>query len=307
MEMFAFSFRCKDSTWECEQRVKTPFDELILSWNGFRPAFGFWTFFVGLYQNAWSPWLKYAQWGASEQKTFHSQPLGSFAKTYQDVAVAKSGNCSAFRVRVKADQGADLTTLRSLSVCCSKELEIEPTTIKFPFATLIDVPQQSQMLLNHPRYRELCSPTSTATAIHYLSKHKRIDPVAFAGSVRDTQFDIYGNWILNTAAAYEALEGKYRTFVARLDSFSQCLNQIERGFPVIVSVKGPLAGSALPYAEGHLILLTGYDPTTNQVHCMDPAFSTNEETAATYPLESFLEAWKRRKNLAYLFEPTCSQ
>lgn len=304
MELFQFSLRCKEREWRCEQAVSQPFNELILSWNGFRPAAGYWRFYISLYQTQWSTWLKYAEWGASRQKTFHSAPEDSFAKTYQDVVTSTQGFCFAFRILIEASERADLTELHHLIICCSKTASIQARRSSFVQVALADIPGQSQMLLSHPRRRDFCSPTSTATAINYLLQKKQIDPIAFAEVVRDEQFDIYGNWVLNTAAAYEALQGRYRTFVVRLNSFSDALSQIAKGLPVVVSVKGPLAGSPQPYAQGHLMLLTGFDSSRNRVLCMDPGFATDDETRASYPLDSFLEAWQRRRNLAYLFEPT---
>jgi len=34
---------------------------------------------------------------------------------------------------------------------------------------------------------------------------------------------------------------------------------------------------------------------------MDPAFNTDEETLVQYDLEDFVNAWRRREGVAYLF------
>jgi hypothetical protein len=66
-------------------------------------------------------------------------------------------------------------------------------------------------------------------------------------------------------------------------------------------VRGPLPGSAKPYANGHLMAVIGYDPSQQTVICMDPAFPADSETHVVYHLSDFLQAWSRRGNVAYVF------
>src|SRR3989344_2868646 len=100
--------------WVCEKEEVSPFNELIVSWNGLRPAQGKWTFWVSLHQKDWSPWLKYAEWSPSSQKTFKSALENCFAATYQDGIYPKEGFCDAYRIKVLAEEGADLGTLDAL-------------------------------------------------------------------------------------------------------------------------------------------------------------------------------------------------
>jgi len=275
-----------------------PFNELILSWNGYRPPQGRWVFYVSLYNGSWSPYIKYAEWGAASQKTF--QRSLSNISTHQDVIAPQKGYATGFRYVVKSEEGASLNTLHNISIFCRDTalFEIKPPQ-NLSSICLERVFPHSQMALSHPRHRDLCSPTSTTAAINFLLKKKEVNPLEIAQKVHDSEFDIYGNWILNTAAAYEALGGNYQTFVARLPDFTFVHQQLIKALPVIVSVKGPLPGAPLPYERGHLILLIGY--SDGQVLCMDPAFNTDAETLISYPLEPFLEAWGARRNLAYLF------
>ncbi len=159
------------------------------------------------------------------------------------------------------------------------------------------------MALPHPRHRDLCSPTATTAAINFLLKKRAVDPLAFAKEVHDSGFDIYGNWVLNMAAAYEALRGNYQTLVARLPDFCTVYAQLVKGLPVVVSIKGTLPRAQIAYPYGHLILIIGYEGNKKEVLCMDPAFNSDPETLVSYPIEPFLEAWGARRNLAYLFKP----
>ncbi|MES2273315.1 MAG: C39 family peptidase [Chlamydiota bacterium] len=287
-----------------EQENTRPFDELIVSWNGLRPKVGKWTVWVSLIQkNEQSEYLKYAEWTPVSQRTFASSPESSFAKTYQDTVLLKEdGKCDGFSIKLTAESGADLTQLDSLYACISSlsdYKEIYPEILEPVYLT--KTPLQSQIVLDHPRHRDLCSPTSLSTAINALSGEKKVDPLRFASQIHDSEFDIYGNWILNTAAVYGELNGKYRCHVERLADFSALHKQLMQGHPVVVSVKGKIPGAAQAYPEGHLICVIGYGPKTKKVHCIDPAFPTNATTSVSYDLNDFLKAWGTRRNLSYLF------
>src|SRR5581483_8732853 len=79
MPTFTTIVHSLSNEWTWEQESKESFDELILSWNGFRPIIGFWQFSISLFQNEWSAWMPYAMWGKNLQKTFQTD--SSFAKT----------------------------------------------------------------------------------------------------------------------------------------------------------------------------------------------------------------------------------
>ncbi len=283
----------------------SPFNELIVSWNGFRPETGKWTFWVSLFQDEWSPWLKYAEWSASSQKTFHSHSEGSFAETYQDTAHSKKGDCTGYRIRLDAENGADHSSLKTLYACTSdlQKQAIRPPTENLSFV-LLAAPKQSQMILDHPRHKDLCSPTSTSTALNYLLKQQAVQPLDFASKIHDDEWDIYGNWILNTAQAYQETAGQFRCHVERLNQFSDLHRYLVQDLPVVVSVRGPLPGAPHPYRSGHLICIIGYEPEQKRVYCIDSAFPDNTSTLTSYPLNDFLTAWSKRGNIAYVFPKT---
>jgi hypothetical protein len=293
----------KECVWEKENTF--PFDELILSWNGIRPAVGKWTFSVSVYAGKWSPWIRYAEWGKALQKTFKFSAPGEKVESYQDAVYLTEGLSDRFKIKVTATDGADLTQFETLFVCLSN---LSSHAVAFPQTPLPSVqlspfPRRSQLKLQHPRCQDLCSPTATSSAIHYLLKTKESNPIVFAEKVRDMEFDIYGNWILNTAQAFEELGGAFRCHVARLSNFATIHSYLTRGLPVIASVRGPLVGSYLPLTFGHLLCVIGYDAKLQNVLCIDSAFPEDERTFVSYPLKDFLDAWARRENIAYLFTP----
>jgi hypothetical protein len=275
-----------------------PFDELILSWNGLRPEEGKWSFWVSLRQGEWSAELPYAEWSCASQKTFEA--IGPIAKSYQDGVFPLQGDGEGFRVIVRAEEGADLSQLQELYVCLSSLSDFRETEWKkLPSVKLEGVPKKSQIALNHERSIDLCSPTSSSVAIGFFGK--AVDPASFAAKVRDAGFDIYGNWTLNTAQICHELGGQVFCKVQRLNNFQELHSFLTQGLPVIVSVRGPLAGSARAYKLGHLICVIGYDSDLDRVLCIDPAFPTDAETEVSYDRSDFIQAWGRRKNIAYVF------
>lgn len=268
-----------------------PFDELMLSWNAPRPKAGNLLFYVRVKLEGWSDWLPYASWGSDGQTSCSHSANG--VRVYQDVVEVLGGQkASGFEIKIEGG------TVNGIYVYTNSP---SPSSAPSFRAISLKMKGLSQMQVRHARCKDLCSPTSTAAVTRFLAK-KEIDPVEFAIKAWDGGFDIFGNWVLNVAQASAELGPDWHCWVERLNGFEDIYRRLERETPVIVSVRGPLPGSALPYAKGHLVVVTGYDPKTHQVECMDPAFATDAETAVRYPLLDFVEAWKRRGKVAYIFE-----
>lgn len=280
-----------------------PFDELMLTWNAVRPTQGKFLFYVSLKTDEWSPWLLYSTWGSDGQSSFDQTAQDSPVKNFQDaVEVLNGKKATAFQVKIATEGSARLDSVYGLHVYTNgdrpKELqkfnsEVKPISLK--------VPGLSQMTVDHVRHKDLCSPTSTTAVTRYLSNNNAIDPVDFAQKVWDAGFDIYGNWVFNTAHAASLLGPQWNGWVERLNGFTPIYQSLEQGIPVIVSVRGPLPGGALPYAKGHLIAIIEFDPLNQKVLCMDPAFPTDAETHVSYHFSDFMEAWGRRGNVGYIF------
>jgi hypothetical protein len=281
-----------------------PFDELMISWNMDRPVEGDVSFFVSLRQKNWSPWLPYAVWGADGQKSFEKKKGG--VAVYQDAVVPEEGRATGFRIQCVAPRGSTLKGLRAIAASVSRHAlsALPPPLDELPPVCLPAIgPGRSQMALDHVRRRDLCSPTSTVNAVEILVGRPVADPAIWASQVWDKGWDIYGNWVFNTAAAYALLGGNYLCHVERLSGFTALHAQLAAGRPVVVSLKGELPGAPLPYRRGHLVCIVGYDEKGG-VLCIDPAFPSDAETLVRYPLADFLRCWGERRYLAYLFTPT---
>ena len=280
-----------------------PFDELMISWNAARPAKGRYLFYVSAKLEAWSPWFLYAVWGSEGQSSFLSELEESSIRVYQDaLEVLEGKKATGFQMRVVLDGDASLEDLHSLHVYINSdrsEKSFQETSYSHPI--YLQVAGLSQMILHHDRYDDLCSPTSTAAVLRYLSSNKGIDPVEFAERVWDNGFDIFGNWVFNVAEAFTELGQEWSCWVERFNSFHEIYQKLDQGIPVIVSVKGPLVGSFLYYTGGHLMAVIGYDPDNQRVICMDPAAPSDEEAHISYALSDFLQAWSGRGRVVYVF------
>ncbi|MFI5343018.1 MAG: C39 family peptidase [Chlamydiales bacterium] len=291
-----------------EEITSDPFEELIVSWNAQRPLEGDFRMSITLklQSEEWSPKMLYMQWGSSGQKSFDVKEESSDVHVYQDcIELLKDKKATAFRVSIEATEKADLGQLWAIHAYAKMPSDSSSaSTSSRPADELIDllVSPISQIVQLHPRARHLCSPTSTTTVVQYLLKSARLDPLEFARQVKDEGFDIYGNWVLNVVQASHELGKSWQCWVARLEKFQEILDSLALGMPVVVSVRGPLTGSAFPYEQGHLIVVRGYDPITEKVLCMDPAFPTHDQTYVSYALEEFMQAWSRRGRVAYLFQ-----
>jgi hypothetical protein len=282
-----------------------PFNESIVSWDAARPqGTGYFDFFIRVKRNTWSKWLYIAQWGATVQKSFFDRDEAlEFAI---DTLTLTGENCAcALEVKAVACNGASLDALRNISVCCTntKKYKVTKPEHSLQSIEIKNVPRQSQMLLKHKRYSDLCSPTSTSIVTSFWLNNDGlcvINPADFAELAYDQKNDIYGNWVLNVAAACDVGGGKVHGFVGRLNGFENLYDYLVRAIPVVVSVKGPLKGGATPYSRGHLMVVVGWDQKARKVICIDPAFRSNEATRVRYSLDDFLEAWGRRKNLCYI-------
>lgn len=289
----------KNTSYIWEINHVNPFEEAIVSWEASRPSQGAFHVDISVYVDDWSPWLNYAYWGATDQYTFHQET--DYVKIYQDTLEICDSKATKLRIRISAINQSTLQNFRALHACTSLLNKEDVAYEKDGTSIRLDVSGLSQLALKDDRNDRLCSPTSTTAVLRYLLKTNTISPIDFANQIHDSSFDIYGNWILNTAQASHYLGPDWHCMVARLSDFETILDLLKNDCPIVVSVKGPLPGALLPYESGHLIVVRGYDAETKQVLCMDPAYLKDSDTLVSYSLDAFLTAWNKRSNVCYMF------
>lgn len=305
------SSAAQNHTYRWETPSLSPFDELLISWNAQRPSCGHYVILVSVYTSEWSPWLLYAVWGSRHQYSFHDQAHAGSLESFQDqVQLLKGQVATGFRLRIEARQGASLAHFHTLHACSShlasfNKCSSYPTS--FFSSIQLSVPGLSQLALNHPRATSFCSPTSTTAVIRYLLAHDQLTPLPFTEKVYDAGFDIYGNWAFNVAQAFVELGPAWSCWTARLAGFDSLFSYLQQDLPIIASVKGQLTGSLMPYTNGHLLVVRGYEASTRRVLCMDPAFPSDEQTHQAYDLDEFMHVWSQRYYLAYLFGRKCER
>lgn len=291
-----------------------PFTQLLFCWNALRPLQGHFSFWIQVRsagvnaegKKTWSSWHRMGEWGAQVQRSFLTagDALGKFCHVRFEVSHAIKAD--AFRVKIKAHENAPLELIHALSVSVSDFTRFVSESSSFakkrlPSILIEGVPTISQFELIHPRNDGLCSPTSCSILLTYLLQDP-VDPCDFAEKAFDRGLDKYGSWPFNMAHAFERCEGKVLFIASRLNSFTSLLNRLQSGVPVIVSVRGRLTGAPKEYANGHLMVIVGFDGDRGEVICHDPAAASTQETVRRYGIVDFIRAWERSHRLAYCAE-----
>ncbi|MBY0353999.1 C39 family peptidase [Candidatus Babeliales bacterium] len=302
-------YETPDNTIIWEETTPKKFNELIVSWNAKRPQKGQITFWVSTKHTQWSPWHRLAEWGPDYQLTFVNK-LNQYVHTTHVRSEMQQGRLAqGFRVKAVFQNGAAKKNLHALFACFSNLSDFRTVQKPFtkPSVLIPSVPRQSQMNLSHNRARDLCSPTSLSMIVRYLAtkfsrpqaRSLHDDAITLAEKVHDNGYlNIYGNWVLNVAQAYDSCQHAFYR-VERMNSFDTLYQYLNKKIPVAVSVRR-LKGGATPYANGHFLVIVGWDRAKQSVLCIDPAFDDYHTTFKSYPLKNFLKSWGLSKNLAYV-------
>lgn len=282
------------------------FTQLICSWNAQRPAKGYLRFKVRVRDQTtkrWLDWHPMYEWGASTQRSFFDcKALSSYH--HVRLEMAKNRTADGFHIVIEPMHGAQLGCIKQLAISLSRLDLFEHEMITKEYTKLKPihikpVPLLSQMKLPHVDYEVLCSPSATWMLTSYLLG-TALDPIHFANSVYDHGLAAYGSWPFNTAHAFEAADHQYPFHVERLHSFKELHAQLDKGIPVVVSVRGTIRGAPKSYPGGHLLLVVGYNPIQKHVICHDPAALHQHAVLKHYPLKNFLRAWERSYRLSYI-------
>ncbi len=289
------------------------FSQLMFSWNAIRPIVGYYSFFVSArnaHTKQWGIWHRMIDWGTNVQRSHFGKSDGFTRYVYVRLETENDQVADAFRIKIEACEGANLSYMHSFTVALSHYPSFVAETYGEHLAVLssvhIDgVSRIAQGALNHEHNHRLCSPTSCTMLVRYLSD-QNIDPLNFALNAYDSGLDAYGSWPFNMAHAFERCDGKISFFVARLNSFTDVHRQLMRNIPVVVSVRGFLRGAPKQYNNGHLLVVVGWDAQKRDVICHDPAFNDDNNVTVRYPINSFIAAWERSRRLTYWAEPHVS-
>ena len=284
---------------------RIPFTQLIFSWNALRPTQGFFRFFVRTYDDTskrWSVWHKMTEWGKDRQRSF-SDKTKDKKTAYNFAHLDLAHDATIFEIKVDAVDESDIKDIKMISVCVSRLKDMngehaQHISSHIRSVNIRGIPRQSQMILDHPDNKTLCSPTATSMLVAYLLK-KRISTTQFADLSYDGGLKAYGNWPFNTAHAFELCENNFFFSAMRLQSFAALHQLLCAQIPVVVSVRGRMKNAPQSYPGGHLLLVVGYDAHKKNVICHDPAQPNNAKVLTRYCLSDFLKAWERSYRLAY--------
>jgi len=285
----------------------SPFTQLIFSWNALRPEKGYFSFLVSAHDsktNQWGSWHHMIDWGIDIAVSYASKSDGIAHYNFVCLKMEPENLGDGFRIKAVAHDGACLSALKACAVSLSDDNKFKAETADHLLSSLSsvhirNVPTISQFDLSHPKNKTLCSPTSCSMLTSFLSG-KQIDPIEFASKAYDNGLSVYGSWPFNMAHAFEVCDGRYWFFTSRLNSFAGLHARLKEGVPVVVSIRGPLVGAALPHKNGHLLTVVGYDTKKQEVIVHDPAWAKEHGTVRRYALKHFLEAWERSRRLTYL-------
>lgn len=282
------------------------FSQMIFSWNSNKPVQGYFTFYAQVRDaktREWHIWHKMIDWGNNMQKSYlHKGPVTQYC--HVRLEVPKNLPADGIRIKIIPNDHADLSAIQSLSVTIANFNNFNQYHQQYynhPSVCITNIPQRSQMVLEHPRAEHMCSPTSLSMLISYLKKY-HVNPLEFALGVYDEGLDSFGSWPFNIAHAYESCHGKLAFYLTRLNAFDELYTKLKQSIPVVVSVRGSLDGAPREFKNGHLLLVIGWDKNKQHIVCHDPAFEQDHLVHTSYDINSFCKAWARSYNLAYIAE-----
>ncbi|MFC1854875.1 C39 family peptidase [Candidatus Dependentiae bacterium] len=303
----------KKKSYVWVEKGTIPFKEIILSWNAQIPKNVNLIFSIScLVKGEWTGWKRIFVWGKNTRLTYSRLKSPRLHTKHVRAEVPGKFVATGFRIHVRSSSpNHDLKDLDALFCCISHEgrFKREKPNFDFPTTRIDGLQAQSQMLLNHDRTPDLCAPTSLSVAIQYLNgfrangtcnKNLSLETQSLSELCHDQSLDIYGSWPLNIAAAYTRLKPGIHMKVERLNGFEEIYKQLEQKQPVVVSIRGPIKGGALPYKNGHFVVVAGWNQKHKRVLCVDPAFKPNSRTKTSYLIDDFLRAWERSRRLSYV-------
>jgi hypothetical protein len=286
------------------------FSQLLFSWNAIRPEKGHFTFSVqarDAHTGKWGNWHRMVDWGNGVQRSYASKSDGFSKYTHVRLEMEPFSLADSFRVKITGNKGAKIGSMRAFAITVANLREFKAEHVgkeldKLSSVHVQKVPKISQFALNHEDSSRICSPTSCTMITRFLTGDI-IDPIDFAKHSYDKGLGTYGSWPFNMAHAFERCKGENYCFNTRLNSFVEIHQQLKRGYPVAVSVRGSIKGAPKPFPYGHLLVVVGWDSKMKKVICHDPSTSAHDQAEQHYDVKDFIRAWELSHRLAYWIEP----
>lgn len=290
-----------------EKNHINPFTQLIFSWNAMRPKQGYFSFYVQVRDaetKRWDIWHHMGDWGADVQQSYMHKSDGFSSFFHVRLEVIDKKVADAFRVKIVPHDTASLSLIHNMTVATSdfnKFSSEQSLSINLESMCIEGLPLIAQFAIEHEDNGRICSPVSCAMLVEYITQQCQ-DPLIFASKSFDSGLGVYGSWPYNMAHAFEECKGAFHFSVRRMNNFAELYEQLVKGMPVIVSVRGTLVGALKPFPHGHLMVIVGWDNETKEVLCHDPAAECNEKVFKRYSIADFVPAWERSHRLAYIAE-----
>ncbi len=286
-----------------EVKVEGGFDHVLPSWNAMTPVGSYLVIYAQARVNGeWTKWYNLGIWntaGCPRHRTSVKDQKDDRGDVDTDV-LKLDKPADAFKVKVElcSADGKSYPCLRFLSVnVIDSSLEaVDLPPLKAVWGRELDVPALAQISVVGGS--GWCSPTSTAMLLNYWSGKLNRPDLAVgvtetANAIHDEAWGGTGNWPFNTACASE--NAGIRGYVTRFASVSQIERWIEKGVPVIVSVKpSRMRRDESDSDPGHLMVIRGFtadgDPIFNDPW---PRDGKSEDAPRQYPIEDLRKVFKR--------------
>ncbi len=257
----------------------------------------------GTEKGNWSPWLRIGDW-ATPSRDKDTPVKFSAGKVGVDV-LQLNVPYSAAQLRFKGPgtqlDPAAITASLVLSNIPELDATLSATSAEpWPIGAILKVAARSQRSVGDDIGGRICSPTSVSMVSAYHGAN--IPTRQMAEALLDPHYDIYGNW--NRAVQGPATLGIPGRLV-RVSSWSTVANYLERGLPVVASIRakeGELAGAPYKKTAGHLLVVTGLGPA-GAVHVNDPAAKFALDVPRVYQRADMERVWFANGGVGYVFGP----
>lgn len=298
----------KDGEFISSEIATTPFDRLVVSWNGQTPGKSYFSIWLRVQTDVWSSWLKVAVWGENYSSATFS-PKDEVARVSIDTVITqnkKQAKAFQFKIVFHPDVNEVSPVLQKVAVCYFlKEYSVQQDKMEgyLPSSKTLELIPRSQKLEDREVSGRICSPTSLSMVLEFYG-HSFTTKQMYQ-RVYDNGAQIFGNWPFNTAVA-----GSISGLEAYVDYYygvRQLQEKIEQGIPVICSIafkNGELTGAPISATTGHLVVARGFvqkEDGKSYFVVNDPAAASLEEVTRYYEVSEFAKAWK---GWVYIIKPT---